>query len=321
MNSVSSLSSIVGTVFTIIFFIEAIWWIVWMVISATRKIFANFYFMLILFIIWGIIDIILLRNPSTAFSLLYIFLACIPFIILPGMVKIITEYQRGVLFRFGKLSGLLGSGFNVIFPFGIDKVIKVDLRTFTIDVAKQEVITRDNVPVNVDAVVYFNVFDPILAITKVADYTHSTTLLGQTILRSILGQHELDDMLSKRAEMNEKLRELLDEATDPWGIKVTMVEIKSVELPETMKRAMAKQAEAERERRAKVISADGEFQASQKLMEAAAVISKEPAALQLRYLQTLPEIAAEKNSTILFPFPIELFDVFLKMSNHDKKDG
>jgi len=189
-------------------------------------------------------------------------------------------------------------------------VIKIDLRTFTIDVAKQEVITKDNVPVLVDAVVYFNVFEPNLAVTKVANYTQSTTLLGQTILRSVLGQHELDEILAKRAELNEVLRKLLDEATDPWGIKVTAVEIKSIELPETMKRAMAKQAEAERERRAKIIAADGEFQAAQKLLDAASVISKDPSALQLRYLQTLSEIAVEKNSTILFPLPIELLKAF-----------
>ncbi|HHV74304.1 MAG TPA: slipin family protein [Thermoanaerobacterium sp.] len=315
----ASAISILSTVFIGVFAIEGIWWIVWMAIAASRKIMANFYFMLVTFIIWCGLDIYAVINMNVNFAVIGIVLVIIPFIILPGMVKVITEYQRGVLFRFGKLSGLLGPGFNVIFPFGIDRVIKVDLRTFTIDVAKQEVITKDNVPVNVDAVVYFNVFDPILAITKVANYTQSTTLLGQTTLRSILGQHELDEMLAKRAELNEKLRELLDEATDPWGIKVTAVEIKSIELPDTMKRAMAKQAEAERERRAKVIFADGEFQASQKLKEAAAVISTEPAALQLRYLQTLPEIAAEKNSTILFPIPIELFNVFTKLVE-DKKE-
>jgi regulator of protease activity HflC (stomatin/prohibitin superfamily) len=226
------------------------------------------------------------------------------------MAVIITEYQRGVLFRLGRLMGIVEPGFNIIFPFGIDRVVKIDLRTFTIDVAKQEVITKDNVPVLVDAVVYFNVFDPVLAVTKVANYTQSTTLLGQTILRSVLGQHELDEILSKRAELNEILRKLLDEATDPWGIKITTVEIKSIELPDTMKRAMAKQAEAERERRAKIIAADGEYQAAQKLLDAASVISKDPAALQLRYLQTLSEIAVEKNSTILFPLPIELLKAF-----------
>ncbi|MGC9064989.1 MAG: slipin family protein [bacterium] len=226
------------------------------------------------------------------------------------MVVIIPEYQRGVLFRLGRLAGTLNPGLNVIFPFGIDRVWKIDLRTFTIDVSKQEVITKDNVPVMVDAVVYFNVSNPVLAVTKVENYTNSTTLLAQTLLRSVLGQHELDDMLAQRAQLNEVLKNLLDEATDPWGIKVTAVEIKSVELPDTMKRAMAKQAEAERERRAKIIAADGEYQAAQKLLEAAQVISKDPSAIQLRYLQTLTEIAVEKNSTIIFPLPMEILKIF-----------
>lgn len=309
----------VVTIFAIIFFIEAVWWIVWMAIALSRKIYANFYFMLVSFLIWAVIDVVVSRGLISSESLLYIapsiVLTIIPLILLPGMVSIIAEYQRGVLFRFGRLSGLLQPGLNVIFPFGIDRVWKVDLRTLTIDVAKQEIITKDNVPIMVDAVVYFNVSDPILATTKVVNYTQSTTLLAQTILRSILGQHELDEMLTKRAELNEKLRELLDKDTDPWGIKVTAVEIKSIELPDTMKRAMAKQAEAERERRAKIISADGEYQAAQKLLEAAQLISKEPATLQLRYLQTLPEIAAEKNSTILFPLPIELLKAFSELNN------
>jgi len=188
------------------------------------------------------------------------------------------------------------------------------MRTFTIDVPKQEVITKDNVPVLVDAVVYFNVFDPALAINKVADYATSTSLLSQTILRSVLGQHDLDEMLSKRSELGIILQKLLDEATDPWGIKVSAVEIKAVELAESMKRAMARQAEAERERRAKIIAAEGELQASEKLTQAASVIATQPAALQLRYLQTLTEIAVEKNSTILFPLPIELLRVFDAMA-------
>jgi regulator of protease activity HflC (stomatin/prohibitin superfamily) len=268
-------------------------------------------------IVWGIFACLAISAGSNAIGdqatgpfITLVILSIVPFIILPGMAVIITEYQRGVLFRLGRLMGIVEPGFNIIFPFGIDRVVKIDLRTFTIDVAKQEVITKDNVPVLVDAVVYFNVFDPVLAVTKVANYTQSTTLLGQTILRSVLGQHELDEILSKRAELNEILRKLLDEATDPWGIKITTVEIKSIELPDTMKRAMAKQAEAERERRAKIIAADGEYQAAQKLLDAASVISKDPAALQLRYLQTLSEIAVEKNSTILFPLPIELLKAF-----------
>ncbi|HOV64251.1 MAG TPA: slipin family protein [Spirochaetia bacterium] len=226
------------------------------------------------------------------------------------MVRIIKEYERGVLFRLGRQRFVLTPGFNLVFPFGIDRVKTIDLRTFTIDVPKQEIITRDNIPVLVDAVVYFNVFDPVLAVLKVADYVKSTSLLSQTILRSVLGQHDLDDMLSKRDNLNEVLKKLLDEATDPWGIKVTAVEIKAIEIPDSMKRAMARQAEAERERRAKVIAAEGEYQASEKLSDAAAVIAKNPSALQLRYLQTLSEIATEQNSTILFPLPMELLRYF-----------
>ena len=301
----------VSLIFLLIFLLEGIWWIVWIGLAFAKKIYANFVFMLVSIILWAILVFVGIRNlPSGGALVLLVFLIVVPFILLPGMVSIITEYQRGVLFRFGRLVSLLGPGLNVIFPFGIDRVVKIDLRTFTIDVSKQEVITKDNIPVMVDAVVYFNVFEPILAVTKVANFTQSTTLLAQTILRSILGQHDLDDILSKRAELNELLRRLLDEDTDPWGIKVTAVEIKSIEIPDSMKRAMARQAEAERERRAKIIAADGEFQASQKLTEAAAVISKEPAALQLRYLQTLTEIAVERNSTILFPLPLEILKVF-----------
>ena len=179
------------------------------------------------------------------------------------MVRIITEYQRGILFRFGRQVGVLNAGLNVVFPFGVDYVRKIDMRTFTIDVPKQEVITKDNVPVMVDAVVYFNVFDPVLAVVKVADYVHSTHTVGPDYTAVRSGTIRTDDMLAKWEALNEMLRKLLDEATDPWGVKITAVEIKAVELPETMKRAMAKQAEAERERRAKVISADGEYEASE----------------------------------------------------------
>ncbi|MBP7105701.1 MAG: slipin family protein [Spirochaetia bacterium] len=236
----------------------------------------------------------------------------VPFIILIQMMRVVQEYQRGVLFRFGRLQKVIEPGFNLILPFGIDSLRKVDMRTFTIDVPKQEVITRDNVPVIVDAVVYFNVFDPMLAVVKIADYTKSTSLLAQTILRSVLGQHELDEMLSQRAQLGQILQRLLDEATDPWGIKVSAVEIKAVELAETMKRAMARQAEAERERRAKIIAAEGELQASEKLAQAADVLAQSPASLQLRYLQTLTEIAVEKNSTIVFPLPMDLLKVISK---------
>lgn len=292
--------------------LEGIWWIVWIALAISRKIFANAIFMIGAALVWAglAVPAALTLTTGGAFILVALMLG-VPFILLPGMVRIITEYQRGILFRFGKLTGQLNPGLNVIFPFGIDRVVKIDLRTFTIDVSKQEVITKDNIPVMVDAVVYFNVFDPTLSVIKVANYTQSTTLLGQTILRSILGQHDLDEILSKRAELNEMLRLELDEATDPWGIKVTAVEIKSIEIPDSMKRAMAKQAEAERERRAKVIAAEGEFQASQRLSEAARILAVEPAALQLRYMQTLTEIAVEKNSTIVFPLPVDLIAPFL----------
>lgn len=303
------------SVLPIILIIEAVWWLVWILLALIRKKFSVFAALLGTLLIWGLAGLFLVSSvpeegPMTGQLVGLVILAIIPFIMLPPMVVIINEYQRGVLFRLGRLMATLGPGLNIIFPFGIDRVVKIDLRTFTIDVSKQEVITKDNVPVLVDAVVYFNVFDPILAVTKVANYTLSTTLLGQTSLRSVLGQHELDEILSKRTELNEVLRKLLDEDTDPWGIKISAVEIKSIELPDTMKRAMAKQAEAERERRAKIIAADGEFQAAQKLLDAASVISKDPATLQLRYLQTLSEIAVERNSTILFPLPMELLKAF-----------
>ncbi|HHV84085.1 MAG TPA: slipin family protein [Tepidanaerobacter syntrophicus] len=310
------------TILTAIIAAEAVWWLVWVFLALARRKYSVFGVVLGTLAIWGTIAIFTIRASRYPFIIMpvgplftLVVLMIIPFIVLPSMVVIINEYQRGVLFRLGRLIGIIEPGFNIIFPFGIDRVVKIDLRTFTIDVAKQEVITKDNVPVLVDAVVYFNVFDPVLAVTKVANYTQSTTLLGQTILRSVLGQHELDEILSKRSELNEILRRFLDEDTDPWGIKITAVEIKSIELPDTMKRAMAKQAEAERERRAKIIAADGEYQAAQKLLEAASVISKEPAALQLRYLQTLSEIAVEKNSTILFPLPIELLKAFAPKEN------
>jgi regulator of protease activity HflC (stomatin/prohibitin superfamily) len=219
--------------------------------------------------------------------------------------RIVREYTRGVVFRLGKLRGVLEPGLAVLMPFGIDQLRIVDIRTFTIDVPKQEVITRDNVPAVVDAVVYFHIFDPSLAVTQVADYVKSTSLLGQTTLRSILGKHELDELLSKREELNEVLREILDVATDAWGVTVTMVEVKTVELPDDMKRAMARQAEAERDRRAKVIAAEGELQASQKLAEAAGVMASQPISIQLRYLQTLSEIAMDTHSTIVFPMPLE----------------
>jgi regulator of protease activity HflC (stomatin/prohibitin superfamily) len=297
------------------FAILAAWWIVFIVVGIVRKQAPIAVFLIVIFFVWAVPEILLmLSNPEFA-TVLFI----IPFILLIQMMRVIPEYQRGVLFRLGRMQKVIQPGFNLVLPFGIDILRKVDMRTFTIDVSKQEVITRDNVPVIVDAVVYFNVFDPVLAVVKVADYTKSTSLLAQTILRSVLGQHELDEMLSKRAELGQILQKLLDEATDPWGIKVTAVEIKAVELAETMKRAMARQAEAERERRAKVIAAEGELQASEKLAQAADVLAQSPASLQLRYLQTLTEIAVEKNSTIIFPLPMDFLKAFKKLAGKDQE--
>lgn len=292
----------------LIFAVLSAWWVVFIIIAAARKQKPVFVFLLVLFLVWAIPEIVLMIISPPVAAILFI----VPFIILIQMMRVVQEYQRGVLFRFGRLQKVIEPGFNLILPFGIDSLRKVDMRTFTIDVPKQEVITRDNVPVIVDAVVYFNVFDPMLAVVKIADYTKSTSLLAQTILRSVLGQHELDEMLSQRAQLGQILQRLLDEATDPWGIKVSAVEIKAVELAETMKRAMARQAEAERERRAKIIAAEGELQASEKLAQAADVLAQSPASLQLRYLQTLTEIAVEKNSTIVFPLPMDLLKVISK---------
>ena len=288
----------------------AAWWILFIIVGFARKQTPIAVFLLAILLLWGIPEVLLLfANPEFALVLLIV-----PAVVLIQMMRVIPEYQRGVLFRLGRMQKVIQPGFNLLLPFGIDIMRKVDMRTFTIDVSKQEVITRDNVPVIVDAVVYFNVFDPVLAVVKVADYTKSTSLLAQTILRSVLGQHELDEMLAKRAELGQILQRLLDEATDPWGIKVTAVEIKAVELAETMKRAMARQAEAERERRAKIIAAEGELQASEKLAQAADVLAHSPASLQLRYLQTLAEIAVEKNSTIVFPLPMDFLKVLSKLA-------
>src|SRR5215467_13704654 len=232
-------------------------------------------------------------------------------IILPQALRILREYERGVIFRLGKLLGAKGPGLILLWPI-IDRMVKMDLRVVTIDVAKQEVMTRDNVPVTVDAVVYFRVIDPTAAVVKVENYWKATSLIAQTTLRSVLGQAELDELLSHRDKINQTLQEIIDRQTDPWGIKVTSVEIKDVSLPEGMKRAMAKQAEAERERRAKIVNAEGEFQAAEKMVQAAAMISKEPIALQLRFLQTMREISSEHNTTTFLPVPIDLFGPFLK---------
>jgi regulator of protease activity HflC (stomatin/prohibitin superfamily) len=225
-------------------------------------------------------------------------------------LKIVQEYERGVVFRLGRLKGASGPGWFFIIPFGIDRYVKVDLRTLTMEVPTQETITRDNVSVRVNAVLYFRVFDPVKAIVNVIDFIRATMQISQTTLRSVIGQSELDDLLSRRDKINESLQHIIDEQTEPWGIKVTTVEIKDVELPQPMQRAMARQAEAERERRAKIISAEGELMASQKLAEAAHVMGQEKQAIQLRYLQTLSEISIEKNSTIVFPLPIELLSFF-----------
>lgn len=227
-------------------------------------------------------------------------------------VFVIMEYERGVVFRLGRFSGIKTAGLRWVVPF-VDRLVRVNLRTITLDVPPQDVITKDNVSVKVNAVVYFHVMDPARAIIQVEDYFHATSQIAQTTLRSILGQHDLDQLLSGREQINKELQMIIDRATDPWGIKVTTVEVKHIDLPQEMQRAMAKQAEAERERRAKVIAAEGEFQSSDKLSEAAGVLGKNPIALQLRYLQTLAEIATEKNSTIIFPIPIEIIRPFLDM--------
>jgi len=235
-------------------------------------------------------------------------------IIVPQAVRVLREYERGVIFRLGKLLGSKGPGLILLIP-GVDRMVKMDLRVVTIDVAKQEVMTRDNVPVTVDAVVYFRVIDPTTAVVKVENFWKATSLIAQTTLRSVLGQAPLDDLLSQRESINQKLQEIIDRQTEPWGVKVTAVEVKDVALPDSMKRAMAKQAEAERERRAKIVNAEGEFQAAEKMVQAASMISKEPIALQLRFLQTMREISSEHNTTTFLPVPIDLFSPFLKGPN------
>jgi len=234
-------------------------------------------------------------------------------IMLPAMFRILREYERGVIFRLGKLVGSKGPGLIVLIPF-VDRMVKVDLRTVTADVPKQEMMTRDNVPVSVDAVVYFRVMDPVAAIVKIENHFKASSLIAQTTLRSVIGQAELDELLSQREKINQQLQEIIDRQTDAWGVKVSAVEVKDVVLPETMKRAMAGQAEAERERRARIINAEAEFQAAEKLVQAAAMISGQPIALQLRFLQTMKEISGENNTTTFLPLPMELFSPFLKQA-------
>ncbi len=231
--------------------------------------------------------------------------------VLPSAFRILREYERGVIFRLGKLVGAKGPGLIVLVPF-VDRMVKVDLRVITIDVPKQEMMTRDNVPVSVDAVVYFRVMDPQAAIVKIENFLKASSLIAQTTLRSVIGQSELDELLSQREKINQQLQEIIDRQTDPWGIKVSAVEVKDVVLPETMKRAMAGQAEAERERRARIINAEAEFQAAEKLVQAAGMIAAEPIALQLRFLQTMKEISGQNATTTFLPLPLELFTPFLK---------
>lgn len=236
-------------------------------------------------------------------------LVLIVIVLIPMSVKIVPEYERGVLFRLGRLVGQRGPGLFLIIPF-IDRLVKVDLRVVTMDVPSQEVITKDNVTVRVNAVVYFRVVNPEDSVVKVLDHIRATSQIAQTTLRNVLGQSELDELLVQRDKLNQMLAKIIDEHTDPWGVKVSTVEIKEVELAEEMKRSMAAQAEAERERRAKIIHAEGELQASEKLAQAAHILGREPAAIQLRFLSTLSEIATEKNSTIIFPLPIEFLKAF-----------
>lgn len=239
-------------------------------------------------------------------------------VVVTSALKVVAQYERGVILRLGRFVGIREPGLRIIIPF-IDRMWKVDTRIVTMDVPAQEVITRDNVTIKVDAVVYLRVINADAAVLKVADYVRATSLISQTTLRSVLGQSELDEILSRRDELNAKLQHIVDEQTDPWGVKVNTVEIKDVQLPEGMQRAMAAQAEAERDRRAKVVHADGEYQASEKLSQAAAVLSQQPAALQLRYLGVLKEIATERTSMVIFPIPIDLFSAFLGRGAEPKK--
>ena len=232
-------------------------------------------------------------------------------IVAASAIKILREYERGVIFRLGRLIGAKGPGIIFIIP-GVDKLLRISLRLVTLDIPPQDVITRDNISIKVNAVVYFRVLDPNKAVVEVENYLYATSQLAQTTLRSVVGQADLDELLSQRDKINLKLQDILDKHTEPWGIKVSLVETKQVDLPENMQRAIAKQAEAEREKRAKIIHAEGEFQAAEKLTQAANVISVNPTALQLRFLQTLAEVATEKNSTIIFPVPIDIISAFVK---------
>jgi regulator of protease activity HflC (stomatin/prohibitin superfamily) len=245
------------------------------------------------------------------FPLYAVVIVILALFLLSSAIRILREYERGVIFRLGRLVSLRGPGLILLIPI-IDKMVKVSLRTVVMDVPPQDIITEDNVSVKVNAVVYFRVMDPQRAIVEVENFLVATSQFSQTTLRSVLGQSELDDLLSQREKINQKLQQIIDTHTEPWGIKVSNVEVKQIDLPQEMQRAMAKQAEAERERRSKIIAAEGEFQASQRLADAARILSDQPSALTLRYLQTLREIATENNSTTIFPIPIDLITAFLK---------
>jgi regulator of protease activity HflC (stomatin/prohibitin superfamily) len=253
-----------------------------------------------------------------ASSSIYLGIIIVVVTILSQAIKIVREYERGVIFRLGRIVGAKGPGLIILIPI-VDRMVKVSLRTINMDVPAQEIITSDTVPIKVNAVIYFRVIDPIKAVISVENYISATSQIAQTTLRSVLGERDLDTFLRQREKINQTLQQIVDQQTDPWGIKVSTVETKDVELPENMRRAMAKQAESERERRAKVIHAEGEFQASEKLVQAAEKMSAQPLALQLRYLQTLGVIAADKNTTTVFPFPIELVKPFLDAYNEHQK--
>lgn len=251
-------------------------------------------------------------DPTTVFVVgIVVVLVIVLLMLLSSAIRVVQQYERGVIFVLGKLTGAKGPGIFLVPPF-ITRMSRVDLRIVTLPVPPQEVITRDNITIKVSAVVYFYVVDPTAAVVNVVNYNQATTQIGQTTLRNVLGQSELDELLSQRNKINRELQAIIDEHTERWGVKVTAVEIKDIELPATMQRAMAKQAEAEREKRAKIIHAEGELQASSQLAQAANIIGSQPSALQLRYLQTLTEIAVEKNSTIIFPLPIDLIEPFLQ---------
>lgn len=251
-------------------------------------------------------------------SLPVLFLVVLLAAILGAAIKIVQEYERGVIFRLGRLVGPRGPGLFVIIPI-IDRMVKVDLRVVTLDVPSQEAITKDNVTVKVNAVVFFRVIDPSASVVQVEDYKRATWNIAQTTLRNVLGQFDLDDLLSNREKINARLQQIIDETTEPWGVKVGIVEVKDVELPQTMQRAMAKQAEAEREKRAKIVHAEGEFAAAKTLTDAADLMSQHPISVQLRYLQTLNEISVEKNSTIIFPVPVDILEGLYRMTDGRKQ--